>query len=119
MTYSISNSRVFWDGGLGYAIVGAFPDAANPAPGWTQLSDAAAATYLNTVNADFAASTAAQLAEEAAFTGADANRKAAQQSAHAKLVALGLTSWEATQLSGYDPDDDGDGPGDGDGDGNN
>ena len=41
--------------------------------------------------------------QKAAFTKADNDRKEAQKTGNAKLLALGLTQAEATALTGYTP----------------
>lgn len=90
-----------------------------PAFGYTQTtSPAAIAAY---EAAQLAFQVASDLLWDVTYVAQDQviinNFNAAKVTSHAKLVGLGLTSFEATTITGYDPDDDGDGPGDGDGDG--
>lgn len=96
------------------------PSLITAGPGYTIVtSPAAVAAYKTAQGNAEAVFDAQQVADGIADVAIYNNYATAKQAAHGKLVTLGLTSFEATVLTGYDPDDDFDGPGDGDGDGDN
>lgn len=102
--YSTANSRVFNDGGLGYAIVdkGGF---ASPAPGWVELGPVAAAAYLATVNADYAAGVANYQANVAIGVADDLAACLARKDSYDYLVSIAYPDAIAHSISGWDHGD--------------